>query len=626
MKLDTHRWYIVVIVVAVVSFAGGATLSAFFSSSFRTDGTKSTHHPRQTQEVASDAATTIDLNPDASSQNEDTGTIGIDLQGPADLSRLDDLDNEFDHNLVLYLHLSKLDADQLLVLIEESRELGTDIRMNTQRAILQRLVTLDPLAAFVQAENLLPSLMTTVFVQWSRTDVNEAIEYAKVLDQDRKSYALRGILMSRDDLPEDILLQIGKELDNEGLAQSIVNSSKIDKYVKTPGESWREVIGEAQDDPAQIGMLHTLARTWFEEEGLSVIDQINKSITNGYVRNSILGPVLHMAVRNNPQGTFELALGMEDDTMGIRIVESVTRIWASTDPKSALNAVYALESMPLREQLLVSVMQLWANDAPFELLENLESLSEEMLALGLELTIRELAEESPDQAAALLERMEDGLKKREVVHKIAMSWARIEPRVALDWILTDARIAHYRQELLKSVLSGLVVENPQVAFDTALAQPLVDGKLGLEAEVISHLARIDLEMALEMLPRVREGITKLNTYGGVGSMMVLQGRPWEAMDLSEQLAESDHETFFLLTMGAWAQRDPEGLFGTIDRLPSTVAQSKAAAMLTLMNRFEQTLTDDQIDQARKFLSESDAKSLEEGGAGLFNPIMDLSPE
>ena len=76
-------------------------------------------------------------------------------------------------------------------------------------------------------------------------------------------------------------------------------------------------------------------------------------------------------------------------------------------------------------------------------------------------------------------------------------------------------------------------------------------------------------------------------------------------------------------MGTWSQRDPEGLLNTIEQLPSAQAKSKAAAMLTLTNQFEQTLTDEQIEQIGKFLSEKDAKSLDEGGMGLLNPLMEL---
>ncbi len=370
-------------------------------------------------------------------------------------------------------------------------------------------------------------------------------------------------------------------------------------------------------------MLHTLARKWFERDGLSVIKLVSKSLTNDRARSSILGPLLHMGVRADPLGTFELVVYMEGGE-GNKIAEDVTRIWAGIDPESALNAINALKPSALRLQLLATAMQLWADRDPQAVLEYVEGMPKEIIALGLQLAIVAMAEDSPQQAAPLVAQLRGDSSKRNAIHKIAQIWLNLEPHAALDWILSDVETEEYRQELLSYALPSLALERPHLAFETALAQPLESHQTGLEAGVINRLAGHNLNIALELLPRVREGRTRLISYGVVSNAMVANGSPMEAVQLSQELPESDRGTYFLLTMGTWAQSDPDGLLDSIEGLPYSEAKSKAAAMLTFLNRFdEQTLTDDQLGQIEKFLSDEDAKTLEQGGMGLLNPIMNL---
>ena len=619
MRTPDRRWYTI---AGIAFLVGGATSAAIFWSMFKpNDVSSASSYP--TEDDVRNTVETTDTDPN--SRSDKNLTNGFIANSGGRLTSIQEIDNEFNRILALYQYLAELDSDQLVGLIKESERLDSDTRLDVQRALFQRLTSLDPLLAFSHAQKLQSSLMTTVFNHWSVSDLNEAIAHAKTLDQVRQSAALQGILKSRHDLPEDIRLQIGGELDNEALAQSIIKSSRLDEYLKTPGESWRAIIGEAQHDPTQLGVLHTLARTWFEKEGLVVIEHISNSMQNEKTRASILSPVLHMAVASDPQATFDLVLNLRGD-INYSLVSTVAHIWASRDPLAAFQATQGVEQVQLREQLMTSVMRSWAEDDPHSLLDNLDHSSEKMLNSGLELAIRSIAQDSPHLAAPLLARMADSSRKLSVAHTVASSWLHVEPNVALDWILNDEGVAQYRHSLLRSALPTLAEDSPQLAFETALAQPIVGDKPGLEVAVISFLAQSKLDMAIEMLPRVREGNSKVAAYLGVGSTMVVQGDPMKAVDLSQQLPESDREPYFLATMGTWSQSDPEGLLDTIDRLPSTAAKSKAAAMLTFMNQFESNLTDEQIEQASKFLSEEDTKSLEQGGMSLLNPLMELGLE
>lgn len=616
MKTPDLRWYTVASIACIAFLVGGATSAAIFWSTFEPSATSPTPLD-PTLDEAIRAEATSDTDPISKSNNGRTSNIVANSDG---LASLQEISNEFDRNLALYQRLSKMDKDQLVEIARESVHLKSSIKREFQDAIFQRLALLDPKLAFNQAGNL--DVMDAIFSQWSVTDLNEAISHAKTLGQLQRLMALRTILKSRRDLPEDILLQIGTELDQEGEAQRLINSYKTEEYLENPGESWHEVVDKVQDDLAQTGLLFQMAGAWFEQEGLSVIDEINKSLSNDQIRTTVLGRVLDMATKTNPHGTFELVVNMSAE-LDDKFIERVAHNWGTTDLNSALLAVDAIEPTPLQERLLVAAMRSWARQYPLALLDRLEGLSETTRAKGQELAIEAIARERPEQAAPLLLRMDDSSTKRKVAHKVASKWMELEPRPALNWILTDVGIAPYRHHLLQSVLPTLAEDSPQLAFDTALNQPLVEGEPSLESTVVAMVARDNLDMAVEMLPQVRERKSKISASLVVGNMMVLRGSPLDAVELSQQLPESDREAYFLMTMSTWSERDPEGLFKTIDQFPSAQAKSKAAAMLTFGNQFDKQLTDKQIEQLGKFLSAEDAKSLEEGGMGLLNPIMEL---
>ena len=367
MKTPDRRWYTIASIACIAFLVGGATSAAIFWSVFKPIETISTPSELARAEAHSAAATT-DADPSSRFNNEGTSDFAKNSESVASLEHFE---NEFDRTLKLYQLVSESNTDQLVAMIRESMHFESDTKRDIQKAIFQRLALLDPKLAFTHAEDLNISLIDIVFTQWSVTDLNEAIAHAKTLSRLRKATALRAILKSRGDLPEDILLQIGKELDQEQEAQRMLNSFKTEEYLSNPGESWHEVVELVQDDIAQTGLLFEMAGAWFEQEGLSVIDEVNKSLTNDQLRTTVLGRVLDMATKTNPHGTFELVVNMSAE-LDDRFIERVAHNWGTTDLNAALLAVDAIESTPLQERLMTAAMHSWAHQHPLTLLDNLE--------------------------------------------------------------------------------------------------------------------------------------------------------------------------------------------------------------------------------------------------------------
>lgn len=542
-----------------------------------------------------------------------------------DLHDILKLDTKFERNRVAYNLLAILNEDQLVGLLDESNDLESHLRTEIQAIILERLVFIDPELAAARAWSLHPDLAANVYVQWSRSDLESAIESAKTLDDERKkNEVIQEIVDARPDLSREELVSIGGLLGNSQLVGNQLDASIRDTQLSNPKQTWYEIIEEAQYDRSQLGWLHTLARTWFESDGLESITQLNSTLTNPEARNSILGSILHMGVNSDPAGTFAKALELDDETSD-RVALATARIWADLDPIAALDSVFALETSDFRQSLIAAIVDTWSKANPYGLLENLDALPADLHPIGVELATRSIARFSPSDAADLFGGLADSSDRREIAREIVSEWVHQDSNAALAWVQNEVEIAAFREDLIKTVLASLTIRNPENAMETAFSLPITTGsnKPGPEVSVIAQTASNNLPKAIELLPRVREGISRLNAFAIVGGALIADGNPTDALELADDLPEPLQDKFYFFAVGTWANRDPNGLLNSIDQLPSPKIKSRAAAMLTFLDKFESSMTDEQLDHLKVYLNEEDSKLLTVGGSGLLNEVLDL---
>lgn len=563
-----------------------------------------------------------------------TATTLESLDTPATLSEgeLDTLfrfDSDYERTSSLYALLEQTDANHLHVLLEESQDIDLLFRSAVQRALIHRLAIIDPKSALDQVRILEDSdseeLVKSVFGHWARVDLDEAVEHSKSLDMQERWSALRGIFLSRRDLSEDDRIKLGQELGETQFVKVWNDLMQEEEYARNPEQSWYEIVEEAQHDNMQFNLLHSVAEAWLKKDGVEVVDKIIESMSNQQTRMTIVTLVLRSAAKSDPKNALDRALNLEIDPRN-NIATSVVYEWSTSDPRAALAYISALEPGRTRERLLGGVMWSWAQSGdPYEMLEELSGMSEELQVLGNQAALTLIASSSPEKAAELIGNLKDGNEKKNIASTIARNWSQKDPTEALNWVMNNPDIATYRQDLLDSVLSNLAAQDPKLAMRAALAQPADSDSIGLEATVISSLARQDVNKALEFLPDVRDGKSKMYAYGSVGMALANNGDTDQALELAENIVESERDTYFHLLSLAWANTDPEQLFETLGKFPSDASKSKAAAILTMMHGVSPSLSDKQAEELKKYLSEKDKREIEEGGMGLLNlgPYMDL---
>lgn len=538
------------------------------------------------------------------------------------LDELDEIKSSFERGLTLRNFLANADEAEVVALLAQSEEL----RPNTDRfawfmSVVQRLAQLNPQRALstvleMESQSFQPyQFVMGIFREWAQSNLDEAVAHAGTLDENWRMSALHAIVEERSDLADEALRTIARDLGDEKIAVAAILRHRIEDAIEDPAQVWNELAIELQDDSTHSWSIARIAAAWVEKSGLSTMDQIVQSLTNMETRRIVIGEVLRVVAETDPEGAFKYALTIENDQYDFTIM-GVTDTWARSDPHAAIAAASDVENETRRIDLVNSIVRSWSRFKPREVLENIDALPDFVKPTAVETALGEVAEKSPREAAVLVAGMEAGPMKTAAASGVANSWTDRDYKAALDWILNEPAIEELRMQLLEENLRQLIRVDPQLAMSTALGQPVrvvgnwrwgeVGAEVGMELRVISTLSFSDLDRAIELLPQVREGVTRLKAYSQVGSSLVHKGATEEALDMARQVPESQRTDFYTAVATTWAASDPEGLLSSMNRFPSDEVKSKAAKVLVT----EKRLTNEQIVEARKFLTEEDSKALE----------------
>lgn len=506
----------------------------------------------------------------------------------------------FERTEALYSLLLSADAKVLTDLLRQSKNIGSEhLQHSTQTAIVQRFAAIAPKTALstigdLPQERRIP-LTSTLFGEWSLIDLDEAIAHAKTFEESKQYAVLRGILDSQERLSQDAKEEIANRLE--------IDLSVFDRltFSESISEEWDALIADARSNLSQTADLIGLAHKWVNQSGLAAIAQIDKSLKNPILKKVVVGSVLQRALLSDPKTTLQHALVFEGDLREF-VMETIARAWASIGPNEAMESITSIETARIRRQMLEHFVSAWANFDPKEVFEKFDLVPENLQSLAQEQAIRALAKTTPEEAVKYLEEISDEYLQFELTMEIATEWSEENVLEALNWVLseqfTDAALERI---VLITVLRSLAAENPELALQTALDQPLDLMGLGLDATVIEEVARSDLERALSMLAQVREGYTKSYATVAVGKALVRNNETDRALELAQQLPEEYRDSYYDLVVNEWAYSDPKSLVGEIDKLPSAEAKYRAAMDLNRLNVGTNILTKEQMSFVRGHL-------------------------
>lgn len=93
-----------------------------------------------------------------------------------------------------------------------------------------------------------------------------------------------------------------------------------------------------------------------------------------------------------------------------------------------------------------------------------------------------------------------------------------------------------------------------------------------------------------------------------------------AFSLAEQIAEFDNQNIHIALAAAWTESDLKELLNSMDRFAPEELKSKVSFMLLDNSRYRGNLSDEQITEARRHLTNEHGKALEEGDSDVLPPV------
>lgn len=434
--------------------------------------------------------------PNDPGEPESTSPVQAGTQA-ATLEEIAEIETEFSQRLAIYTLALESSETQLLDLIKQTDKLPTMLRFQSQRAFVDRLFEINPGLTLSQLENFEPSMAQSIFRQWARQNLDDAIAGVKSLEGAIRREASMGILTHRPDISSELQARISRELGAEQLSAELSSGQQVTEIQRDPEKAWNEALQDGTQSSQQIEALVIAAVTWIRQGGLDVIDRMNATL-DAQARQEVLPSVLLSAMHfSESEEVFRKALELEVDPNS-RLLSLVVGNWSASDPLSALDAVNEIDSHSKRTVLLHTVMHNWVRYDPRSVLTELDRFPTDMHAAAQGLALKAIARSNPEEAISLIQDLRAGVDRTTLVAEIASMWAEQDAEAALAWVLNNQVSSQNRSELISSVVISWSRQDPSAALNWALDQrDLSDLRTRTLSSILRNLADENPELALQ---------------------------------------------------------------------------------------------------------------------------------
>lgn len=549
----------------------------------------------------------------------DVSRGGTNLPSSYNIDEIEFPERAFDRKVAILSWITTLSDDQILNWLKQSTDaswnVATEILNEFQSTLLQKLTISAPERAieFVWSmdEHRRTPLASVVFQTWASADLEDAITNVKKWTDDEAVNFLPTILRAREDLSLDRQREIAKEFGDENYAFFKYFNRLTTEGIDNPKETWHEILNVANSESVQgvaYRALSEVAVAWVEREGLEVLDEIVSSISHESEYDFALTQIFNALSEDKPEEIFDFALNnLGDRAYDILQDSNVIFNWARRDPKAVLAKAETVPASGIRRNMIWSAIWQWANDNPSQILKQIDLVPGEHRAQARQNAIRALTRSSPNEAAKFVLQEQDFQARLTLANSLVSTWAYQDSEAAKDWVLALPSSDPLRTALLRPLSMALVYSDPREAFRLALEQPIEVNpsspysSTGYESSIISMLAHQDIDLAIELLPQVRDQGRSM-AYSSVGVSLVQKGETRQAINLANQLPKNERTNYYRSMSWSWAWQDPQGLLKAFDEFPSAEIKSGVALSISMMNTSTNLYTDEEIASLKTYMT------------------------
>ena len=518
----------------------------------------------------------------------------------------------FARRATITFRAESLSEDQALTRLDQSTspswQVSSAVRIDVQTTLLQKLSLSAPERALKFAlardEQEHAWMVKVIFGIWASTHLDDAIVRAKKLDDHLVRTALSAILSTRDDLPLDRHREIAKELGKENVAFINYFEHLTRSPIKNPKDTWSEIVDIARQEGLQVISQYRLSRlgvAWVNKEGMAALDEIRTSLPADFNSTLIFSMIFSSLAENAPQETFDYVINNFADQARELIQDSnLLAKWARSDPLAMIAAVPNVPGPGFPDQLFSQAVSEWAESNPRHCLEHMEQIPRAYRLEASRTAIRVIARTSPAEAAEYVLNIPGTESRLWSAEALVRQWSDQDVEGAVGWVLNISEEDPMRFELIESLASRLLYTDLELAFQLALEQPISEDRYfpittrSLESRLLNSITRYDLDLAIELLPQVRDaGYSKVLAYATIGKELFEKGEAARAMSLANELSPELQAKYFHRVALGRAMRDPSGLLEVFDDFPIEL-KSKIALTIRVTTRASRMLAEEEL--------------------------------
>ena len=507
--------------------------------------------------------------------------------------------------------LGSFNIDEIVDLITVSKVFKDSRKLSaTQNIVFDTLARSDPTTALKNIWDMdshrWRDLIKVVFSAWSLTDTHAALGSATTLEAPFREEAVKAVLSERVDLPEAELMELARSHQVEFTAQQIITQSKVMRLIDEPELAIQLVAESNLDTDVQLDLLLLFFDMLNQSEGFDqVLNQLT-TLHGAYGRSTeLLDEIVRDIARKAPKKTWEYLLTLAPETQE-QLQRGILDVWGESDPQEALFVLSDLEVSQTIAIGIHTVIADWASTDPDALLNNLQLVPTMFQNSAVSSALVELVHSGAvDEAAQHIQELN---VQKEVVDLAISNFVyrlvQTDPTTAIEWILANTDTTdRLRGNLLSIALPKFALVNPLEAMRVSLEQPYDETNpfAGSEVRVIRALAfNKRFDEAKELLKMVREP-RRLRAYIQLGSGFIEFGESDKAIELAQELSESDRKDFFGRITATWLTLEPDHLMASLPSLPDRDTRSQVALNIVSLADVIQNLTPEQIEYAKTFI-------------------------
>lgn len=522
---------------------------------------------------------------------------------------------DFDQTVAIHLLLANADEALVLDLLEQAETISPPSQKEAAFSIIfSKYAALDPSRALARAEGLPQRLhrrvLMNIFHEWSRNDLESAIEAAESLEDNYRQTAGYVILTSRDDLAPSRRAEIAEQFNQQQQLAMLNQQVWLERALENPRSAWQEILDSTDPEQQSRGARISVAHAWIRKEGIAVLDEIVASLPNTRDTRRFLSSLLPSLVKADPQRTLDFIsqLPNAQETAGLR--QQAFHVWSRQDPEAAAETLQEMD-FHNKKHVMETVLSQWAYKDPRELLEASDGMPQSWIDAAKRHALTQLSRSSRQEAISYLGDISDSNQRHQVENTLASQWAEEDPSAAMRWYVSLDRgrageTTHHLRYLMRSVTD----RDPAMALQVAAEY---SGKWGsaMIGGVFETLARADPQQALQYLPRVNQEQKKV-AVGSIGSAMARDDL-MKALQLGIHLDQTERLQFGrdLIDNSLYRDVNREAFISDFNDLSSRELKAYGASQLISQDAYEQFLTKNERQRLYAVLNATEKAKLEE---------------